>query len=71
MSLKKGISIVLILAVVFLSMPLAGTAATAANWEDVLEWRTINGGTEVEIIACDGDASGALVIPNEIEGLPV
>ena len=47
MLLKKGISIVLVLAVVLLSLPLVGTLTFSANWEDVLSYQTINGGIEI------------------------
>lgn len=63
---KRVFAVVMVLAVLFSSLPLA---VYAANANDVLVYE--NDGEGIKIIGCDDSVSGSLEIPSEIEGLPV
>lgn len=70
--LKRVFSGLLVLAFVITAIPFIGlTTAFAAEQEGVLFYIKTNNFTAIQITDCDTSASGSLVIPSEINGLPV
>ena len=69
--LKKYISVLIVIALMAMYIPMSGVIGFAVNWADVLQYEKINNDTEIMITKCDEEASGNLVIPSTIEGLPV